>query len=528
VGVTLRDLVIDLDDTLPLSEFIDLAWAEDIDREVARFELSERDAERTRLVELRHSSMRMARSRKTDFPQPRDTSSRSALFRLGDLIAWLEAHPEWSEANGRSPGDKPIRWEALWLLQRAEAACRRAHGASSARRFGVGALLTFDLAGRRLAWRPGRVPDRLSPLVAAGDDVPGRLANHLDGLDLLVEVARALVAAVPPTSAPASRLARSLALALSDGYSGGSLADHLLSHLTTSETAAGTAITPDQLADLLAIVADAHDGDRVLDLAAGEGATLLAIGRRCPGSVLIGREVDPWNWRIGVARLHLHRVEVDLGDAPVDSLQALDLEADIVVTDPPFAQRSYLRWVERAVHSTNPGGRAAVVLPARTLEAGRKEVRHVQRYLETVVVLPGGQRAATPEPIAIWVINPAWHHDDFLLVDAGGLVRQDLDPIPLAGMLATWRHDHRVTTVAGISADAIQSETLLHPLHRHKVMASSRRASEVPRDRQSARRALELARELLDLTAGPLETTTTNEQRRALGRLVTNLEKDEP
>jgi len=525
--VALRDLVIDLDDTLRLSEFIDLAWAQDIDREVARLDLSERDAERTRLVELRHSSMRMARSRKTDFPQPRDTSSRSALFRLGDLVAWLEAHPGWSEANGRSPGDKPIRWDALWLLDRAEAACRRAHGAANSRRHGLGALLTFDLAGRRLAWRPGRVPGRLSPLVAPGDDVPSRLTDHLDGSHLLVKVARALVAAVPPASAPASRLARSLALALSDGHTGGSLADHLLSHLTTSETAADTAVTPDRLADLLAIVADPHPGDRVLDLAAGEGGTLLAISRHCPGSVLIGREVDPWNWRIGVARLHLHRLEVDLGDAPVDSLEVPPLNAEIVVADPPFAQRSYLPWVECAVRSTNPGGRAAIVVPARTLEAGRKEVRHVHDTSTRLVVLPGGQRAATPEPIAIWVINPAWHHDDFLLVDAGGLVRQGLDASPLAGALATWRHDHRVSTAPGLNANAIPTQTLRHPAERH-VMASSWRESDVPGDRRAARRALKLARELLELTTGPLEATTTNEQRRALGRLVTTLEKSEP
>jgi SAM-dependent methyltransferase len=134
-------------------------------------------------------------------------------------------------------------------------------------------------------------------------------------------------------------------------------------------------VTPDEIAALMVDLAEADHGT-VLDPACGTGSLL----KKANGT-LKGQELDPTSAQI--ARIRLPKAEIFTGD----SLRHNTLgEADAVVCDPPFHERSWghedlvgdprwtyglpprgepeLAWVQHCLSLAKPGGKVAILMPS--------------------------------------------------------------------------------------------------------------------------------------------------------------------
>lgn len=115
--------------------------------------------------------------------------------------------------------------------------------------------------------------------------------------------------------------------------------------------------TPEKAADELVAFAQIREGERVLEPSCGNGRLLDAIRRACPSAKALGIEVDPG--RAQASRLAGHSVITAnfLEHAPAP-------EFDVVVMNPPFFGRHYLKHINHALRFLKPGGRLVSILPA--------------------------------------------------------------------------------------------------------------------------------------------------------------------
>ncbi|WP_285700972.1 N-6 DNA methylase [Actinomadura sp. NBRC 104412] len=190
------------------------------------------------------------------------------------------------------------------------------------------------------------------------------------------------------------------------------------------------------------------DGGTVFDPACGSGGFLLGGLERGAGRVL-GQEADETTAAITAIRLALRTGDADI--RPGDSLRRdafPDLQADVVVTSPPFNDRNWgyeeltadprweyglpprmeseLAWVQHALARTRPGGTVAMVMPPAA--AGRRSGRRIRAQLlrsgvlRAVVGLPVGAVPNMAVPLSIWIMRrpaPGDPRADHVLMVAG-------------------------------------------------------------------------------------------------------------
>ncbi|MFF5012618.1 N-6 DNA methylase [Streptomyces sp. NPDC001165] len=259
---------------------------------------------------------------------------------------------------------------------------------------------------------------------AYGDDMIGGVA---DVAQLLADAAEGVPEALP---ADAVRLARALA----ESGSEGEVVNALAERFTDSVRRAGS----DQVTSPRIVRAVRHFAGEVapdatiFDPACGIGTLLLAIGpqhgpRRC------GQESDERSARFARLRAGLTdraRVDVVVGDS-LRGDQWADLEADLVVSDPPVGDtdwgredllldsrwefgtpsraESELAWLQHAYAHTAPGGRVLMVMPASVAyrKAGRRIRAELVRrgILTQITALPPGVAASHALPVHLWQLR---------------------------------------------------------------------------------------------------------------------------
>lgn len=419
------------------------------------------------------------------------------------------------------------------LLWRAVDACQRVHGLEDTRHYLVGSVLACHL------WRQSPVQLRVS-LTDLGNALASRLVADAAALEErnpdLMGVMVALVGALPEDSASTVRLARAVLLVLDQGGEPASLVDDVRGYLCPTASPRATTTTPEGLVSLLVQVAGPRPGEHILDPAAGEGSLLLAIARRTRGQVtLSGREADEWAWRIARVRFFLRGLAVDLGVGPSDSLGDWSLRAlaDLVVLDPPLAQRQLLNWLRSVLEMLGPDGRAVVALPEAILSpgTGRRPAAVDVSRVETVVIGPDRLRPDMGVGMVVVVLRRDPSDRPVLFVDASKLAkRQDTLKTfhpgvieELGRVLRLWQDgstlpSSRLLALAEVSRDQVLALGDVCP------GTWLRDAHDSPEVIQASQRALHLAKELRLIVEGPLEHKTTDEHKRALRRLVDRLE----
>ena len=175
------------------------------------------------------------------------------------------------------------------------------------------------------------------------------------------------------------------------------------------------ALTRPDVAALMVELTGVAPGDVVSDPACGVGTLLLAAqgaGR------LLGQDLNATSARIAAARLRLHGAEADIVAGDSMREDELGTEADVVLCDPPFNERSWgyddltadprwmhglpprgeseLAWVQHCLAHVRPGGLVAVLMP--TAAAGRRPGRRIRGNL----LRAGALRAV----VSLWAGGP--------------------------------------------------------------------------------------------------------------------------
>ncbi|MHA6793165.1 N-6 DNA methylase [Pseudonocardia bannensis] len=177
--------------------------------------------------------------------------------------------------------------------------------------------------------------------------------------------------------------------------------------------------TPSDLTTLMAKLAGAQVGT-ALDPACGTGALLLAVG---PARAL-GQDVNAYGALIAAARLRLRSVEATVvaGDSMREN-GFRDVDADVVVCDPPVGDRTWgrteltgdprwayglpprsepeLAWVQHCLAQVRPGGRVVIRMPA--VAASRRPGRRIRANL----VRGGALRAvlSVTQDFDLWLLQ---------------------------------------------------------------------------------------------------------------------------
>jgi SAM-dependent methyltransferase len=417
-------MAVDLEDRLALREFAQLEWHFAGEVDPSKTSLMRSSADR------RYSWMRMMHSRGRSLPRPAGGSSRAALYRLGDLVDWVQEHD-----NSDVVFDS--RW-AVWRASRAFADDQAPNTTSrdptssdvipldTLRRFLVGLVLlcapdghlSVSAAVEKEILRGGNdLPARLRTIAAHEDTESGLLASRL--IELMPAV----------RSSPLSRAARSAAAVLLSGdASPSSLVDQLFEHLSGLAVRAGATTTGQSLSRLVAGLGDPKAGERVVDPACGEGQILLAAARLRGSTDLVGRDSDGDALLTARAVFKINGISADFGDGPADSLAgASELPvADLVLLDPPLGGGLHVaKWLKLAAELT-PAGRAVVVLPGDSLRSGRREWPSVAERVESVIACPPKVRSDTGQAPAAWVLGQS-HKDKVLVVDASSTQAHTFD-----------------------------------------------------------------------------------------------------
>lgn len=187
--------------------------------------------------------------------------------------------------------------------------------------------------------------------------------------------------------------------------------EHILGHLSTAGDF-GQFRTPRHIVKFLVEAVSPQAGETVLDPACGTGGFLIAAHeyRRSRHGAYLGDECDWTMARIASANLVLHGIRA----ATIrkrDALAELSPEADVILTNPPFAgtvskgrqealgvasSKSELLFLELMLRRLKPEGRAGSVVPFSVLTSpARPAVCLRQKLVEknsltAVIELPSG------------------------------------------------------------------------------------------------------------------------------------------
>lgn len=473
------------------------------------------------------AELRMLRRRGGAFPPQRAERGRAALFALGDLLTWYQQHRGLPRA--------PVP-PAAWWLDRAVHAAQRSYGNDAVRRFAVGAVLAWSLAGTIRDAAPARdeLTYRLDDLLALAESLEGAEPFRVP---VCAPLAHGLALGGGTDPRPANRLLHTMASVVAEGGTLPGVLEQILSPEAVVRGSLATTTTPDTLARLIVATADPRPGERMVDPATGEGSLLLAAlrqaGGRCEAS---GRELDEGAWRVATARLYVHGFAVDTGHGPSDALRDQMEPADVVIVDPPFRAAArgphggFLRqWLELSLGLVADGGRLCISLPARTLAPGRIEHGPLEGWqVEAVVAGPSRLRPDDPESVAVLRVARSTRRRRTLFVDVARRAqrresRNVIDPkwtSALGEDLRRWRkEDVAPVSVANRIVDS------------NDVVAAGgdlRVERWLPRDEEDVAEATALAQAhaqaLLDLIGDRLAPLSTGELERALKRLQARLQ----
>ena len=412
------------------------------------------------LVKVGRSAVSNWPKRYRDFPEPRTVTPSGALYDASEVERWLIE-------KGRITG--PISSETrLWNVANT---LRGVWPLSDVGDFFIACLVYLEACARSQDSGNGDVEvaqdDRWDVLRAGQHgDLLVRLqaaAKHIEfanpSLAGLIEPA--LHQEPRPDSSLVVRVLDAMVASRSEGSALADLLEEAIDRLHSEDRFFEEHDTPDDLAQILLRLASPIDGT-VFDPAVGSGSLLLQaslLGELEGGSPHpVGREVDESALRRARARFFVYGVDADLQvddslrDAPTNQVQS-----DLVILDPPLGQHEWgnadlyvdpywqygvptpasadFAWIQVALNSLKPSGRALVVSPSSDLGRGGREQEIRQalidaQVIEAVVLLPVRMRRDTSVQLAVWVLRAA---PEILDADSPGILLMDASELGTPG-----------------------------------------------------------------------------------------------
>jgi type I restriction enzyme M protein len=238
--------------------------------------------------------------------------------------------------------------------------------------------------------------------------------------------------------------------------------------------------TPRSVTRVLASVLAVESAPSFYDPACGSGELLVAAAEymaiRPPGVMTYGSAIDSESLYISRMNLTLHGIPNSIslrGRSNYAALFDASPKYSRVLANPPFSQRwsdfhpepalyarkakgrAVFAWLEHAIRSLDPDGRAAVIMPHVTLfSANKYDIATRQGMLEdgcveAIIALPPELFHDTRIPVCVWLLLPPGPaRDQILLIDAstaGHMVNRTRREISgkeiaeIAEVMRTWR-----------------------------------------------------------------------------------------
>ena len=364
--------------------------------------------------------------RNSDFPNPARSLASGNLYRLGEVVSWLDE-------TGRSYTLPSSPIELLWSWANT---VRRDLNPNAALQAILQVLaIRASLADRQ--WRTLETEENEETLWTKVIDALVAVTESPDRLfriqpDDLVSYPEGSLSSLVATvaSVPAEAVKDMTAL--------------VMERLQASDR---ETYTPSSLADLLLALLE-PGGDSLLDPAAGLAAILARAADRSPGLAVYAQDINLATSVLG--GLHLQTIGADFdyrsGDVLVNDAYP-DLLVDQVVVDPPIGLASRQRptrddddrwafgtpgrssgewaWVQHAIAHLKPGGRAAIITSQSALARGGRDEGTRRRLLradliDAVVQLPRGMLGASNAPTCVLIVDNERQNRDrtILFVDA--------------------------------------------------------------------------------------------------------------
>lgn len=221
----------------------------------------------------------------------------------------------------------------------------------------------------------------------------------------------------------------------------------------------------EELAELMSLVAGS--GARLLDPACGLGTILLRAASAHTRSRIVGLDIDERTAILAEARFELAGISAEF--FTVDWLTGIrDGIWDAICLEPPFSLRlsdiqresnplagskSDMVWLHRAIESLVPSGKAAILLPARTMFSKNDEGDRLQflngDLIESIISLPAGMSLGTSIETCLWIVRGSQDplkSNKTLLINGGKLLSgapldRATELAKLAGLAMAWRND---------------------------------------------------------------------------------------
>jgi methylase of polypeptide subunit release factors len=235
----------------------------------------------------------------------------------------------------------------------------------------------------------------------------------------------------------------------------------------SSNRSTGEYATPDVLVDFLAALAPT-DAVTVLDLASGQGRILEHFAAKGIGTSHRGSDINPSSIIQARQSAALRGLNIRYTVASVLDSHETSL-ASLIVADPPLSVRSSREelenrawpfgrpstqditsaFLQRAVESLEPGGRALVLSAASLLSRGGELSELRWRLIHAgvvrgIVALPSKLRTNTAIPLALWILGtPDKAVEEVVMADASLSSANDLTPDGpvVRAILAELNHD---------------------------------------------------------------------------------------
>lgn len=430
------------------------------------------------------------RKRFADFPAPVAGTDRRPLFDFDEMITWLQANDRYNRPSAFAP--------RMWAFMDG---LRAALPPSEALLAALSAVAWRSLSqksvskGFTISGMDVELPSWLgiSPDIEEAEDFTLKLTKLDEWAKLNLrfpygDIFSPLLRALPlsgalfmPTVIPGAVDAPQHPLELEDAL------DELFSRGGSSEAIGRT---PALIRQFAASVLDITEGSTVLDAACGSAGFLLHVGTRHPGSRRIGVELTSHELKVAALSSVISEIPLELhsGDSITDDPVA-ELVADSVFIDPPWQRISNAKqiqgdprwtfgvptgdydfaWLQHALARLSSHGRAAVVLPPRSLySTPGQSIRSAlirRAAVEAVITLPKGTYPGITDAPTLWLLRAPGQDtsadNDILLIDASEADREDSEALQwVATTIAEYRRGEELTTGRPLAAKIPSMELL--------------------------------------------------------------------
>ncbi|MCL2562897.1 MAG: N-6 DNA methylase [Oscillospiraceae bacterium] len=219
-----------------------------------------------------------------------------------------------------------------------------------------------------------------------------------------------------------------------------------------SKATSGDFYTPREIVRCIGTLLDMKGGT-LYDPCCGSGAMLIGaaqIASQHSDLTCYGQTQDVNDYKVCCVNFVLHGLAPNLGNQSTNTLtsdQHMDQIFDYILANPPFnlsnenegytnfmdqkwhhdsspKRSGNFAWVQHILRHLKENGRAAVLLPNRTLTSRRNYENHIRKQLicdgavEAIITFPAGLFCGTKIPFCAWLLNRPQKRSKILIIDA--------------------------------------------------------------------------------------------------------------